>query len=286
MSKQLGWISLLALTAASGAVAQTQSGDALLDAMGLNSQKAATETHANLAPVKPLRGDTTYVMSAFNATSENKLSIFTSYDGKTYTSLATEVYTPQSGLLRDPSILRARDGDYYVVYTTGWNGQSFGLAKSRDLRHWEHVRDVQLNLPGLANAKITNVWAPEWFQDADGNVSIVVSLSEGGTKGPFSAYLIKANADLSDFSAPVAMQGLGGNHIDTFPIRIGDRYWVITKNETTKTLERAWATSLTGPWTIDRTGDWAGWGDWIEGPALTPIKGADGKDGWRLYFDD
>ena len=61
---------------------------------------------------------------------------------------------------------------------------------------------------------------------------------------------------------------------------------MITKNETTKTLERAWAASLTGPWTIDRTGDWAGWGDWIEGPALTPIKGADGKDGWRIYFDD
>lgn len=286
LRKGVGLVSLLGLVAASGvpmssAMAQTQSGDAMLDAMGLNNQKAATQSHADLAPVTSLRGPTTYVMSAFNATSENKLSIFTSYDGKTYTSLAEEAYTPPSGLLRDPSIIRAKDGDYYVVYTTGWTGHSFGIARSHDLRHWEHVRDVQLNLPGL-----TNVWAPEWFQDTDGSAYVVVSLSTGGTKGPFSAYLLKANADLTDFSAPVAMQGLGNSHIDTFPIKIGNRYWVITKNESNKMLERAWATSLSGPWTIDRTGDWAGWGGWIEGPALTPIKSADGKDGWRLYFDD
>lgn len=275
-------VGILAGLGATQALAQTQSGDALLDAMGLNNQKAATQTHAEAAPVKSLRGDTTYLMSAFNATSENKLSLFTSYDGKTFTSLASEVYTPESGLLRDPSILKAANGDYYVVYTTGWNGQTFGIARSRDLRHWQHVKDVRLDLPGL-----TNVWAPEWFQDADGSISIIVSLSTGGNKGPFSAYLIRAtNTDLTEFSAPQPMQGLGDNHIDTFPIRIGDRYYVITKNETTKTLERAWATNLAGPWTIDRTGGWAGWGDWIEGPALAPIKSADGKDGWRLYFDD
>ncbi|MDI7776423.1 beta-galactosidase [Asticcacaulis sp. EMRT-3] len=286
-------ISLMALGAMLGtacalpASAQTapqtapQTGDAFMDTMGLTSQKAAATTHTDSAPVVSLRGDTTWLMSAFNATSENELSLFSSYDGKTFTSLASEAYRPDSGLLRDPSILRAKNGDYYVVYTTGWNGQSFGIAKSHDLRHWQHVTDVKLDLPGL-----TNTWAPEWFQDTDGSVSVVVSLSTGGTKGPFAAYVLKANADLSGFSAPVAMQGLGNNHIDTFPIKIGERYIVITKNETTKTLERAWATSLTGPWTIDRTGDWAGWGDWIEGPALVPIKSATGQDGWRIYFDD
>ncbi|MGN6422895.1 MAG: hypothetical protein ACTHLA_06250, partial [Asticcacaulis sp.] len=116
LQKGVGLVSLFGLMAASASMAQTQSGDAMLDAMGLNNQKAATESHADLVPVKPLRGPTTYVMSAFNATSENKLSIFTSYDGVTYTSLAEEAYTPPSGLLRDPSIIRASDGDYYVVY--------------------------------------------------------------------------------------------------------------------------------------------------------------------------
>lgn len=284
---------ILATTLAAGANAQTapqpplpQSGDAFMDTMGLTSQKAIAPVDAASAntssPVASVRGETTWLMSAFNSTSENILSLFSSYDGKTFTSLASEAYTPASGLLRDPSILHAADGYYYVVHTTGWSGQSFGIIRSRDLHHWEHLTDVKLDVPGL-----TNVWAPEWFQDADGSVSIVVSLSKNGTQGPFAAYVLTAtDASLTHFSAPQPMQGLGNNHIDTFPIKIGDRYMVITKNETTKTLERAWAKNLTGPWTIDRTGDWAGWGDWIEGPALAPIKNAEGKDGWRIYFDD
>lgn|GEM_PF-418733 len=266
--------------------ATTQSGDAFMDTLGLTSQKAIAPTDTAstdiTGPVASLRGDTTWLMSAFNSTSENTLSLFSSYDGKTFTSLASEAYTPASGLLRDPSILHAADGYYYVVHTTGWSTPTFGIIRSRDLRHWEHLKDVKLDVPGL-----TNTWAPEWFQDTDGTVSIVVSLSKGGTQGPFAAYVLTAtDASLTHFSAPQAMQGLGNNHIDTFPIKIGDRYVVITKNETTKTLERAWANSLTGPWTIDRTGDWAGWGDWIEGPALTPVKDVNGKDGWRIYFDD
>ncbi|MGN6365052.1 beta-galactosidase [Asticcacaulis taihuensis] len=257
-----------------------------MDTMGLTSQKAIAPVDAASAntssPVASVRGETTWLMSAFNSTSENILSLFSSYDGKTFTSLASEAYTPASGLLRDPSILHAPDGYYYVVHTTGWSGQSFGIIRSRDLHHWEHLTDVKLDVQGL-----TNVWAPEWFQDADGSVSIVVSISKNGTQGPFAAYVLTAtDASLTHFSVPQPMQGLGNNHIDTFPIKIGDRYMVITKNETTKTLERAWAKNLTGPWTIDRTGDWAGWGDWIEGPALAPIKNAEGKDGWRIYFDD
>jgi beta-galactosidase GanA len=217
-------------------------------------------------------------MSAFNATGENELSIFSSYDGATFTSTASETYTPATGLLRDPSIMQMPDGTYYVAYTTGWNGTTFGIAKSRDLKHWDHVADVDIGLAG-----VTNVWAPEWFRDGDGGVSIVVSLSTAGKTGPFAAYALKAtDVAAGKFAAPVAMAGLGGNHIDTFPVKDGDTYYAFTKNETTKTIELASAKALTGPWTIEKTGNWAGWGDWIEGPAVVRLP--DG--GWRIYFDD
>ena len=260
------------------ACAQQQTGDSFMDTMGLTSQKAAQSANTSVVPVAPLKGDTTFVMSAFNATSQDKLSLFSSYDGITFTSLASETYQPPKGLLRDPSILHAADGYYYIAYTTGWSGQTFGVARSRDLKSWEHLSDVTIDLPGL-----TNVWAPEWFRDSDGSVSIVVSLSTGGTKGPFAAYALKAtDASLTHFGPAQVMRGLENNHIDTFPIKNGNAYVVVTKNETTKTLELATAQSLFGPWTIEKTGDWAGWGDWIEGPALVPLK--DG--GWRIYFDD
>ncbi|MBW8881449.1 MAG: beta-galactosidase, partial [Asticcacaulis sp.] len=209
------------------------------------------------------------------------------YDGTTFATLATDIYKPAGGLLRDPSIMHAADGWYYVAYTTAWDGHSFGVARSRDLTHWDFVGDVDIGFPGITNGNITNVWAPEWLKDRDGQVYIVVSLSKSGTKGPFGAYLVKA-VDLATakFEAPVAMDGLQGNYIDTFPVVYSQSYGAFVKNETTKSIEFATADKLTGPWTIGRRGDWAGWGTWIEGPAAVPVKNASGQEGVRVYFDD
>ena len=285
----MGCVAVAALIAMPAAA--QQSGDSFMDTAGLTSQKAAASSNASLA-VKPQKGDTTFLMSAFNATSENELSIFSSYDGATFTSTASEAYKPATGLLRDPSIMQMPDGTYYVTYTTGWNGTTFGVAKSRDLKHWDHVADVDIGpvaAPSSGAATngiksgVTNVWAPEWFRDGDGSVSVVVSLSMSGAKGPFAAYAVKATDVASGkFSAPVAMAGLDNNHIDTFAVKDGDTYYAFTKNETTKTIELATAKALTGPWTIEKTGDWAGWGDWIEGPAVVRLP----NNGWRIYFDD
>jgi beta-galactosidase GanA len=262
-------------------------GDALMDSFGLTSTNKV-QTNSTVAPpnanpkVIPLKGDTSFLMSAFPSTSQNKLSLFTSYDGTSFAPLASEAYTPPQGLLRDPSILHADDGYYYVIYTTGWAGDTFGVAKSSDLRHWQHVRDVHLQLPD-ANAKISNVWAPEWFTDSDGTVHIVVSISTQGTKGPFGAYVLHAlDKTYANFSPAQAMAGLQNNYIDTFPIKDGSRYVVFTKNETSKYIEMATAPALAGPWKVEKTGDWAGWGKPSEGQALVKLK----NGGWRIYFDD
>ena len=60
----------------------------------------AVSTPALPAPAAP-RGETTFLMSAFMATSQDRLSLFTSADGLTFTSLGSEVYQPPRGLLRD-----------------------------------------------------------------------------------------------------------------------------------------------------------------------------------------
>jgi beta-galactosidase GanA len=252
-------------------------------AQDLPGQQPPTAVSTPALPIKPIvKGEKTYLMSAFMATSQNKLSLFSSTDGVNFTTLGSEVYQPPKDLLRDPSIIRAADGLYYIAYTTNWNGSTFGIAKSADLRSWTHVADVPVRLPG-----VTNVWAPEWFRDADGSLQLVVSLSKNGTQGPFGAYLVKAlDAGFTKFADPVPMQGLQNNYIDTFVVQHEGRYVAFTKNETTKHIELATAPSLAGPWTLLKTGDWAGWGNWTEGPALVPIKGADGKPGWRIYFDE
>ncbi len=242
---------------------------------------AAAVAAADAKPAGPLPNKT-FLMSAFPATSQDRLSLFTSNDGITFTTLASEAWQPPKGLLRDPSITRAADELYYIVYTTGWSGQSFGVARSRDLKQWQHVADIPVALPGL-----TNVWAPEWFRDEDGSLCVIVSLSTGGTEGPFRAYHLKPTApDHSAFSAPRLLQGLDRNPIDTFVIRHGGRYVAFAKNESSKLVERAWAHSLDGPWTYERTGNWAGWGGPAEGQALVPVRDAQGREGWRIFLDD
>ncbi len=267
---------------------QPATGDAMMDTAGLTSKNqvqtrpgapGASTVPADYLKVPPQKGDTTFIMTTFPVTSENTLSVFTAADGKTFTSLASEAYTPPAGLLRDPSIIQAADGYYYIAYTTGWTGTTFGVARSKNLRNWQHVRDIPLALPAGA-APITNVWAPEWLRDRDGKIHIVVSLSSTGTKGKFAAYLVSAtDASLTSFGPPQLMAGLENNYIDTFPVIDGERYRVFTKNETTKQIEMATARNLTGPWTFEKAGDW---GSWIEGPAV--VKLPDG--GWRIYFDD
>jgi beta-galactosidase GanA len=252
-------------------------------AQDLPGQQPPTAVSTPALPAKPaVKGEKTFLMSAFTATSQDKLSLFTSADGATFTSLGSEVYQPPQGLLRDPSIIRAADGLYYIAYTTNWDGSTFGIARSADLKRWSHVGDVTVKLPG-----VTNVWAPEWFRDADGSLNLVMSVSKGGTKGPFAAYYVKAlDASFTKFSAPVPMAGLEKNTIDTFVVLDGGRYTAFTKNETTKLIELATAPQLEGPWTLQKTGDWAGWGGPSEGQALVPVKDATGKAGWRIYFDD
>jgi hypothetical protein len=52
------------------------------------------------------------------------------------------------------------------------------------------------------------------------------------------------------------MAGIGPNYIDTFIVWDEDSkmYHAYTKNETSKYLEHAVATSLAGPWTFVQTG--------------------------------
>ncbi|MFT3996362.1 MAG: beta-galactosidase [Asticcacaulis sp.] len=246
----------------------------------------ASDTRKTTQNAEAEKNNSVFLMSAFMATSQNTLSLFTSADGVEFKTLGSEVYTPSKRLLRDPSIIRHSDGYYYVVYTTDWNGSDFGITRSKDLKNWELVREVKVTLPG-----VTNTWAPEWFRDKDGSLKVVVSLSKGGTKGPFAAYVIEPNSDFSQWSDPKPMKGLEGNFIDTFVVSTDKGYTAFVKNETTKFIELATAKSLYGPWKIEKKGDWAGWGDWREGQALVKLPSKDGPkgekiDGWRIYFDD
>ena len=203
--------------------------------------------------------------------------------------------------MRDASLIRHTDGNYYIAYTTA-NGASIGIARSADRLTWEHVVDHRVPfccalLPGTGDGKgpdiplldrlpgfkrgpslspfTTKAWAPEFVVD-DGRVNIIMSMSTGGG---FVPYLLTAtDPSLTRWSRPVPLQGLTADRIDTTVVKIGATYHAFIKNETKKVIERATAPALIGPYTVAPAGPW---GDKVEGPAVVQLPNGH----WRLYLD-
>lgn len=224
---------------------------------------------------------TRYVFTAFTNSSQSNMFVYTSSDATTFSTLKATAYTPPSGLVRDPSVLRAANGYYYVAYTNNWTGTSFGIARSKDLLNWSFVTTVEVGVAGTQET-----WAPEWFVDpADGSISIIVSLSSQPLSADtgFAPYRLRAtDATLTSFGTATPLTGIGPNYIDTFVVRDGSTYYAFTKNETTKYIEVWTASSLGGRWTLTRSGNWAGWGTTLEGPTLTRLP----SGAWRIFMDN
>ncbi|WP_406375424.1 glycoside hydrolase family 43 protein [Streptomyces sp. NBC_00647] len=233
------------------------------------------------AAAAPARGYATrYTIVPFLNSDDGTVNVYESDDATDFRLLKASAYTPPSNRIRDASVFKHTDGYYYVTYTTHtWQDVSttIGFARSADRVNWSFLYDYTVPVTGLSRA-----WAPEWFVDSDGSVNIIVSCSLTSDEWIFTPYLLKAtNSALTAWSSPTALAGIGPNHIDTFVVKTGSTYHAFTKNETTKYIEYATASALTGPYTIRRTGDWAGWGGSREGPALIQLD----NGGWRIFFD-
>ncbi|MFE7277324.1 glycoside hydrolase family 43 protein [Streptomyces sp. NPDC057623] len=254
---------------------------------------ALTATPAVLAsPLAPLLSGTAqaaappagrtsrYTMTAFTYSSERNMYVYDSVDATGFNLVKGPAYTPPSGLVRDPSVFKHTDGFYYVTYTTSWTGNTIGFARSADRQTWTFLGNITVNLPEVGNA-----WAPEWFIDPDnGSVNILVSLHlDPEATGIFNPYVITAtNSALTSWSTATPMTGgvRGPGYIDTTVVKIGSTYHAFLKSTSTKSIDFATAGSLTGPWTITRTGNWTDLDG--EGPVLVQLD----NGGWRIFFED
>ncbi|MES1209004.1 MAG: family 43 glycosylhydrolase, partial [Pseudomonadota bacterium] len=210
-----------------------------------------------------------------------RLSIYRSTNALDFTLVSNTGFSGPSGALRDPSIMRHTDGQYYVAYTdplgAGCCGKEdhFSIARSADLTHWTQLTTVAGGVPGVAH-----VWAPEWFVDG-ATVTIVANMDTLNTDSDFKPYIFTATSPaLTTWSGPTAL-GIGPNYIDAFVMKTNGPYHVFAKNESPRYVAHATSAKMTGPWTFVGTGDWAGWGSGMEGPCVVPLD--DGS--WRIYLD-
>lgn len=161
--------------------------------------------------------------------------------------------------LRDPFILRAKDGKSFIMIATDLKiherpGNSFGTAQmngshhieifeSADLVNWEKQRHVAI-APEFAG----NTWAPKAFWDEASQQYIVFWAAnlyqekdaEKRTAVTYNRMLYVTTKDFHTFSQPEIWvdvdQGPGKGTIDATIVKEGDWYYRFMKEEATMTI--------------------------------------------------
>lgn len=113
----------------------------------------------------------------------------------------------ESGGVRDPHIMRAGNGWFYMVLTDmdwakgKWSNHGIIMMKSRDLIHWQHSTvDFHTRYAGKPFAKANAVWAPQTLWDASAGKYMVYFSLHSEKDGPFpkdAVYYAYANDDFT-----------------------------------------------------------------------------------------
>ena len=161
-----------------------------------------------------------YLFVYFPSNQDENIYYALSTDGYNYTPInngrmvvSSDTISLKQGV-RDPHILRAPDGMFYMVCTDmrsaqGWDSnRGIVMMKSRDLIHWTHSR---VNFPdkyaGTTFAKVTRVWAPETIWDPDyenadgtrGRLMVYFSILTTDNTAPYDKdFYCYANDDFTD----------------------------------------------------------------------------------------
>ncbi|WP_229207380.1 MULTISPECIES: beta-galactosidase [unclassified Duganella] len=257
-----------------------------------------------------------FVLVGAPLASIGKLSVYSSYDGVTFTPLASEALTaltalaapsgaPAADVAVDASIVR-HAGNYYIAYA---QGARIAVARSADLKHWQPLDIVAPALPGLTLAA-----APRWLSGVDGQPQLAVSLS---TQAGAQTYVLTPDAEFTRWSAQQQARGLppgaaiariGDVGVGTAGATVGASdsagaivsagaranaghdaapasaapYAALVRNPASGQLELATAATLAGPWRVEPQAGLAALGSIAGTPALVKLP----SGGWRLYAND
>jgi hypothetical protein len=172
-----------------------------------------------------------FVYFTGNAPEQEQVCYATSADGFNYTPInggkpviGSDTIAVSKGV-RDPHILRGKDGWFYMVATDmrcslGWDSnRGIVLMRSRDMINWEHhTVNFTTRFAGSNFANVTRVWAPQIIYDAKAGKYIVYFslLTNDGTIPYDRVYWAYANKDFSDLeSKPEVLYDYGQASIDT-----------------------------------------------------------------------
>lgn len=237
-----------------------------------------------------------YLMSSFR-TSDQSLYLYGSTNGIDWHSLKNgSIYSPSDNplvsVVRDPSIV-FHNNQYWIAHTSNSfsTDSGFAIIKSNDLQNWEDVTFVDVSSVCTDSSR---VYAPEFFKDTNGDISVFVAINPDSSKyagvdWKFKLYeLHPLNSAMTTWSEPIEVTGnFPESAIDAFMTKIGDTYYLWYSDLTTHLhIEYATSKSKTSGFVVQENGNWAGWGysnSWglTEGESLVQVNDTT----WRIYFD-
>lgn len=233
-----------------------------------------------------------YLMTYFVDNGQDGLHLLHSTDGLKWTPLkeGKSFLTPVVGkhkLMRDPSIVRDKEGTFHMVWTISWTQPGIGYAHSKDLIHWSEQKQIPVMED---DPNVRNCWAPELFYDAKSQDYLIIWASTVPDRFPgvgsednynHRQYYVSTK-DFKTFSKTKLYFDPGHNVIDSFLAQDGDTYLLFYKDETLvpeakKSIHLALGETALGPFKVQGE---VGHKNWIEGPTALKI-----GDYWYLYYD-
>lgn len=193
-------------------------------------------------------------------------------------------------LMRDPCIIKGRDGKFHMVWTVSWADKGIGYASSPDLVHWSEQQFIPVM---MHEDSAKNSWAPELIYDSKKKLYMIYwattirgrfaqkDTSAEGRANNHRIYYVTTK-DFKTYSKTKLLYDPGFSVIDATIVNDKDRYVMFLKNETRmpvqKNLHVAFAKKVAGPYSnpgSSITGNY-----WAEGPTALKI-----GDKWIVYFD-
>ena len=235
-----------------------------------------------------------YLFAYFKGNGEDGLHYAYSTDGYKWAALKNDqsFLTPivsKDKLMRDPCIIRGKNGIFHMVWTVSWKDKGIGYASSNDLIHWSE----QQFLPVMAKEEgARNTWAPEITYDDQSKTYMIYWATTITGKFPETAskaddsynhriYQVTTK-DFKTYTDTKLLYDPGFNAIDASIVKEGGKFVMFLKDETRepaqKNLKIAYGDALTGPYgpaSAAITGKY-----WAEGPTSLKI-----GNSWLLYFD-
>ena len=229
-----------------------------------------------------------YLFTSFHEPADKGLRMLYSYNGYYWNDLDTVLLRPEVGnqkVMRDPSMVRAPDGTFHLVWTSSWRGdKGFGYASSKDLIHWsERFIPVMDHEPATVN-----VWAPELFYDDEQKQYIIIWAScipgrfDKGMEEDSNNHRMyyTTTKDFQSFSNAKLFLDPGFSVIDAVIVKRAEYDYVLVLKDNTRPerdIKVAFSSSVLGPW---QNVSKAFTDNFTEGPSVMKV-----KDDWLIYYD-